>query len=118
MFATLADMKAAYFRAIDARTQEVLARGFTYSGVTVGLSLQAQVRYEALKDSGLLATTSVEANDDNNPPLSLSTSLAIGAFVDAARAYVRTVYSDANALKASVRSATTVAGVEAVVDNR
>lgn len=119
MLLSLADLKLIYYRQIDLRTQEVLARGFTYSGVNVSLSTAAQVRYEAMKDlTNLLASITIEAADDTQPPLVLTTLLAIGAFVDAERAYVRTIWADANALKKQVRDATTQAAVEAVVDTR
>lgn len=116
--AALIDFKRSRFADIDLRTQEVLARGFTYGGVNVSLSVDAQVRYEALRTmSGLFSSVTIEAADDMNPSLTL-VSLNIGAFTDAMRVHVRGIYDTANALKKSIREATDYAGVEAVVDTR
>lgn len=104
---------------IDRKTQAVLDRGFTYSGVNVSLSLAAQVRYLGFGQlSSLLGTITVEASDDLSAPLVLATFLSIGPFCTAVNQYVRDVWEAHNALKTSIRAAATNAQVEAVVDTR
>lgn len=115
----LDELKRLYFAAVDVRTDEVLARGFTYNSVTVSLSTQALVRYQTyLQMSTLFGTLTVEAADDLDPPLSLTSIFAIDPFVSAVNAHVRAVWDAHNAVKAQIRASDTLSELESVVDTR
>ncbi len=115
---TLDEFKRSRMRDINQRTDEVLARGFTYSGVNVSLTVHAQLRYEVLRaTTGLFSSAIIEAADDMSPALTLG-SFGMAAFSDAQRAYVKSIHDAANVLKKSIRDAADYAAVEAVVDTR
>lgn len=110
-----ADMKLARYAEIEQRTRDVLARGYTYSGVTVSLSEASLVKYQSLPGLSL-ANVTIEAADPTQPPLVLS--VLPGTFVTAVFTYVRQVYEAESAVKALVRGAVDQAALEQVFDTR
>ena len=117
----LAAEKRRKFAAIDARTDELIRLGFTYSGKQFSLSIESQMKmvgahaarnepamtypiiWNTLGDEGTYSI--VDANDLNGFYLT-----GVGT--------LRALLDSGTALKDQIRQATTLAEVEAVTDSR
>jgi hypothetical protein len=116
--------KTAKFLAIDMRTQQLISEGFEWpesSGVYFSLSGNAQKKLlgmETARDEPeFLWPVKWNSIDDKNKT-TLGTSLDARAFFLEAYLTVRGHLDSGTDLKDQVRDATTVAEVDAVVDNR
>lgn len=118
---TLAELKASRLAELSHRTQQVLARGYTYpaTGVTVSLSLDAQARYLGLTQLlSLTGTVTIEASDPTLPAMALTSFLQVSPFTTAVLQYVRDTWEAHNTLASAIRACTTVAQVEGIFDTR
>lgn len=102
---------------IDIRTQELIFQGFTYDGQTFSLSEMAQLNWVAMEASSDLLTWPVviTTKDDSEYSLTLANSpYFYGAALSTKQAHL----NSGRALKLQVNAATTIAEVDAVIDNR
>lgn len=119
--ACLSDVKAAKCAAIDARTSELIAQGFTYDSKTFSLSIEAQAKMagvQQVKDNVAVTYPIVWNNIDDTDTVSLADAAALEAFYLAGVGAYRTHADSGTALKDQVRAASTVAAVEAITDSR
>ncbi len=117
----LASCKAAKCAAIDSRTDELIAQGFTYSSKTFSLSDAAQNRimgtHQVRDDAALTYPLKWNTIDDLDA-LELADSAAVHSFYLAALGTYRGHVDGGTSLKDQVRAATTHAAVEAITDSR
>ena len=107
--------------AIDARTDQLIAAGFTYSGKVFSLSSSAQdkmIGSHQVKDDPALTYPIVWNNIDDTDSTSLADSAALNGFYLTALGTVRAHLDSGTALKDAVRAAADIAAVDAVVDSR
>jgi hypothetical protein len=118
-FSPLAQRKRIRILAIDSRTSELIAAGFTYNSVEISLSLNSQSRIHGTYTARALLTYPVEWNSlDDTALLTLVDQTDVESFFGAALTAVRTAIDSGTVLKTAVRDATTQAELDAVVDNR
>jgi hypothetical protein len=106
---------------IDARTDELIAAGFTYDSKTFSLSQAAQSRLTGInqvRDDAAVTYPIVWNTLDDSDTLSIVDSAALLTFYLTAMGTYRTHVDSGTALKDDVRAATTIAAVDAVVDSR
>ena len=124
-FSSLPKVKADKIRAIDANTERLIQLGFVYAGKVFSLSSHAQSYWNGLGNltgNGLLTEPDdfpLEVNtlDDSSTYSIVNIADAVGVFATAA-ATLKGRLASGTSIKNQVRAATTVAEVEAVVDNR
>ena len=123
--AELALVKEAKFAAIDAHTQGLIGEGFLFDTKVFSLSSNAQSYWNGI--GNLISNNMlVEPTDfplvinslDDATTYSLQTIAQCLQFFGAASATVKNRLESGTALKDQVRAATTVAEVNAIVDNR
>ncbi len=105
----------------DVRTDELIAAGFTYSGLTFSLSMPAQAKiigtHVADDDNDVTYPIKWNSIDDLNT-YELLASSDIHNFYTTAFDAVRDHLDSGTTLKDSVRAETTASGVNAVTDTR
>ncbi|MHA2067514.1 MAG: DUF4376 domain-containing protein [Candidatus Thorarchaeota archaeon] len=106
---------------IDKHTDELISAGFIHQGYTFSLSMESQAKLigtHQIKDDPMLAYPLRwgDMNDENFIDILDSTELHV--FYLTAVGAVRTYLDSGTALKDQVNAATTVAAVNAIVDNR
>jgi hypothetical protein len=109
---------------IDRRTRELFAAGFVYppgSGIRYSLSTQSQFNLEVVDRNRLALEMTYPViwnrlNDDGT--VSLDDAIELHGFYLTALGTGRGILDGGTVLKAAVRSATTIAEVEAVEDTR
>jgi hypothetical protein len=114
-------LKHAKMKAIDARTDELIAAGFTYADKSFSLSLAAQAKmmgtHQVKDDPALTYPINWNTiNDDDVYAIANATDLN-GFYLTGLGTY-RTHVDGGTSLKDQVRAATTEAEVNAIVDNR
>ena len=123
--AELALVKAAKFSAIDSRTEELILEGFSFAAKVFSLSSNAQSYWNGL--ANLISNNMlVEPTDfpiilntlTDGSTHSLQTITECLQFFGTASGTVKGRLESGTALKTEVRAATTVAEVNAIVDNR
>ena len=107
---------------IDAKTNQLISQGFVFDGHTFSLSLNAQSNFMGIKvatDGGLLteANYPYELTTIDDGAYELSWALK-DAFFGSVLTAVATHLAYGRALKVAVKSATTQADLDLVVDNR
>lgn len=109
--------KAAKKAAIDAKTREIIARGFTFDGHLFSLSSQAQMNWIGLLvcQSFMTWPVCVTTKDDLEYALAQAN---LQAFTEAGVAVVAAAYGSGRALKITVDACSTRAAVDAVSDDR
>jgi hypothetical protein len=113
----LSARKAAKIAAIDSRTDDLIRQGFAFDGKNFSLSTEAQGNWTALfvfKDI-LSWPIPVTTNDDEEYSLTLEN---LPSFCLSAAGVVNAAISSGRALKIAANAATTIAELDAVVDNR
>lgn len=119
--ALLPSVKAKKLAAIDGRTRELIAEGFTYSATVFSLSLEAQAKmlaaFQTRNDAGYVYPEVWNSIDDTSE-VSLADAPAIKALVKAGHVARRGHLDSGTALKQQVRAAADVAAVLAVTDTR
>ena len=117
----LAEAKLVKIAAIDSRTDQLIANGFTYSGVQFSLSANAQMKmvgtHEVKDDPALVYPLRWNSLDDSDY-VDLPDAAALHAFYLTGLGTMRVLVDGGTVLKDAVRAATTIAEVDAVVDNR
>ena len=115
----LAVAKTRKFVAIDARTDQLISEGFTYSAKQFSITLSAQNKIMGSHQirAGLAYPLSWNTIDDGDS-YDIVDGADLEAFYLAAFAELRGHLDSGTALKASVRAAADVAAVDAVVDGR
>ena len=108
--------------AIDTKTSELLARGFIFDGEIFSLSLAAQSNWIGLQLSiaqGFLNENSFpfKISTIDNKEYSLSWANR-NAFFGGVLSTITSILAAGRALKIQVNNATTVSGVDAIVDSR
>lgn len=117
----LTEQKANKTIAIDARTDVLIAAGFTYSGKQFSLTLTAQAKItgalQVKSDPGMVYPISLNTIDDLDvysvPDAADLSSLYLAGFLG-----MRKHVDSGTALKDAVRAASTQAELDAVVDTR
>lgn len=116
----LPGLKLTRIAEIDAKTTEVIFRGFTYGGKVLSLSASAQANL--LGALGLRTGYSYPINwnclDDMEPSIVLADADAVLAMCVAAATAKRVALDSGTALRQDVLAATTKAELDAVVDSR
>lgn len=112
----LADAKRDRNRAIDARSRELIAQGFTFDGHQFSLSDHAQRNWMDLIVNGLVTDPQPISTITDDVYMLASEDLA--AIYAAGRTQVVTVLGSGQQLKAAVNACETVAEVNAIEDNR
>ncbi len=126
--ARLSGYKTAKVTAVDAKTDELIALGFTFDSMQFSLSLGAQMKMvgtHQIKDA-LALTYPINWNsidDEDVYAIGAGTDHAadaaiLDAFYLTGLGTLRAHLDSGTALKDSVRAATTIAAVDAVVDSR
>jgi hypothetical protein len=109
------------FDAIDARTDELIGQGFTWSGAQFSNSLFGQSKVDgayAAKDLPEFTYPVVWNSMDNMTTVSIPDAATMQQFFLAALGTIRAHLDSATPFKDQVREASTVQAVEAVVDTR
>lgn len=118
---SLAEVKAAKYAAIDARTVELIEQGFVFGGQTYSLSLPAQTTWLGLdqlrSDPALTYPVVVNTLDDGATGSLPDAATVHGFFLTAVGTY-RGHKDSGTALKDQVRAAADEAAVNAIVDTR
>lgn len=105
--------------AIDAKTDEIIARGFTFDGSVFSLSIEAQKNYiwfYILFSKGTLPDNT-EVTTMGNLAYAISLSKA-QAFFDTASYMIATILGSGRDLKVQVMSSNDIAALQAFVDPR
>lgn len=105
---------------IDNRTEELIFQGFAYNSKVFSLSLSAQIKIlGAYGNKDNLGIYPIEWNtiDDLNTE-TLSDILELTDFYNQAFGTIKFHLDSGTAFKNSVRVATTVSGINAIIDNR
>lgn len=103
--------------AIDARTQEIIAAGFTFDDHVFSLSVPAQINWSGLYSMQSFFTWPINVTtiDDQEYSLTLAN---LPYFIGTGSTAVANAIGHGRALKLAVGAATTQAGIDAVVDAR
>lgn len=104
---------------IDRKTDALIALGFTHAGKQFSLSLAAQVKLLGTYNARTTLVYPIIWNMiDDSGTYEIADAAEVEAMYAAALAAIRTALDSGTALKNSVRNATTLAEIEAVVDSR
>jgi hypothetical protein len=110
------------YREIDNNTFDLINKGFTYNGKKFPLSARFLRLYIGLKASLDIMQPSdwplVLNTKNNKESVSIADATEFLTFFGTGLATMRTHYDSGTTIKGQVRAATTVAEVDAVVDNR
>jgi hypothetical protein len=114
--------KQVRYREIDNNTFDLINKGFTYNGKKFPLSAKFQRLYTGLKAALDIMQPSdwpLSLNTKNNKEsISIADATEFLTFYGTGVATMRTHHDSGTVIKELVRAATTVAEVDAVVDNR
>lgn len=118
--ANVAPARTARYEAIDLRTGQLIAAGHVYNNKTYSLSENAQKKLIAwrIKADGGDETARQEPTIDNSEVMTLANAAVVITFTDSAFDAIQAHIDSGEALRASVRAATTVPDIKAVADNR
>lgn len=112
-------LKQERYGTIDARTRDLIERGFVHAGKTFSLSDRAQLNWISMYTLRELLEYPITVNViDDSDVFDIVDAAALAAFVLAALGTVAVHVASGTALKTQIRAATTVAGLYAVVDSR
>lgn len=116
---TLNEAKNIKYKLIDKRTGELISAGFTYNGVVYSMSENAQNNLIGafISKDGLTYPIYWNSKDDSSL-LTINDSTELVNFYSSALTHKRTQQDNGTTLKNSVRDATTIDEVKAIIDNR
>lgn len=104
---------------IDAKTDELIAAGFTYDSVQFALTSESRARIHGAYTARAGLTYPVEWDSiDDTDMVSLADTTDVEAFFDTALAVFRGHVDSGTTLKTQVRVASDQSELDAVVDNR
>lgn len=118
---SLDNLKQKKFATIDAKTDEIIARGFSFSGMQFSTSIEAQARGLALdqmRNDPLLQYPVTWNNIDDTDAIQLTNADMVHNFVLSGIAYYRAAVDTGSALKLQIRQAATVTAVLDITDTR
>ena len=116
---TLPKRKRKKMREIDRRTNQLIGDGFVHSTFTFSLSRPAQHSLTQMHSTrGDLVYPKTLSSKNNLNAITIAGAPAMKTFCEAGLGTVQGHRDTGNVLKDQVRAATTVAEVDAVVDNR
>lgn len=116
---SLTDYKHLRFNEIDARSSELIALGYTYGGQQLSLSQNAQLNLLGLNDSRDELTYPIEYNNiDDTDVYWIQDAIDMHSMYMTALGTKKAHLDSGTALKDQIRSSTTKAEVDAVIDNR
>lgn len=118
---SLEEARAAKAQAIDAVTQALIARGFTFNGKRFSLSAQAQATLlgtNSLKDSPYFTWPITWPTVDDNDVTTISGAQEFEMFFLTAVGTIRAILESGNALKVACTTAATLEELSAIVDPR
>lgn len=119
--AELDNIKSAKNVAIDGKTTSLIDIGFTYAAKQFSLSLPSQIKLigaHELKDDAALTYPITWNTIDDFDKHDIDNATALDNFYKTALGTIRAHLDSGTALKNQIRAATTIAEVDAVVDNR
>lgn len=117
----LQDRKNERVLEVDAKTDAMIAAGFAYRSVTFSLTLEAQCQLLAVfafRDTGALSYPIRWNSLDDTDQIDIIDAADLTQFCMTALGTVRSILDTGTVLKDQIRAATTVAEVDAIVDNR
>lgn len=111
------EYRVSKIEAIDNRTDELIAEGFDFNSKHFSLSLAAQTNWLGLAvlQGALTWPVGITAGDDTTYSLALAD---LPAFLAAGMGVIKQSIDTGRALKEAAIAATTIEGINAVVDNR
>ena len=113
----LAEAKVASVMAVDMKTQVLLAAGFTYGGNTFPLDPDSRLDWKAILDGNVKTWPLSFTTTDGKTVVSLDGTTGPAAAQAAFTRYVALRQQGAT-LKAQINASTSVANVQAVIDDR
>lgn len=115
----LAPLKSERYATIDARTRDLIARGFVHAGLTFSLSERAQIYWTNMFVARDLLPFPLVVNlADDSGTHDVADAAEVFAMYASAVGTVKAHLGSGTALKAQVRAATSVADLCAIVDAR
>lgn len=120
-FQDLDDYKEALFEKIDTKTRKIIGEGFDFDGKKFSLSQAAQSNWTNIKtnkvDFSLMGLFPLQISTiDNNIYMLQETD--VDSFWSAGMAAVKGAYTSGSDIKKQVFDSTTIADLNAIVDNR
>jgi len=111
-------LRALRFGETDKQTQALLCNGFAYGGKTLSMCITSQVKADGYARLSAEDYPIELPTCDDSEIVSLADAAALDAYRDAQVAALKAVIDGGDTLKAALRSATTKAEIDAVVDTR
>lgn len=113
---SLEELKNYRYAEIDKKTSELIAQGFTFDGRTFSMSTNAQINWSNFPNlpDGLFP---LSINDINEDSYSLALADRLNFYLSALN-YKNAQLQSGSALKAQVKAAVDVSGINAIIDNR
>ena len=108
------------FEEIDRRTVDKINNGFIYNGDEISASLAAQLKLTMLYGDRDVINFPIEIarKKDRHPPVNIPDQAELRTIFSYMRAHIQTCVYSGEDLKDQIRSATTVAAIRAIVDDR
>lgn len=119
--ASLEQAKQMKYAVIDAKTDEIIARGFTFNGKVFSTSLDAQARIlgmDSLRADPAMTYPIIFNTIDDDDSISIPDADTVHAFTLTGIGYYRAAIDSGSILKAAVRAGTSIDEVQAVTDTR
>jgi hypothetical protein len=114
----LPDIKAVRCEAIDARTQALIASGFTFAGHVFSLSTEAQLNWTALYAARDSLTYPLSVTTDDDEEFSAPDAASLAGLCLTALASVKGRVDSGRGLKLAVLAAADAAALNAILDVR
>ena len=116
---TLAARRATLSGAVDQRSQELIAQGYTHDGVTLSLSDTAQVKWLGFFVARDLLTYPRDVSSiDNKDTLTVESAAEVEAIYGGMVSRVADILDRGTSLKQRIANAKTNVQLDAIVDNR
>lgn len=118
---TIDDVKQMMYAKIDAKTDEIIQRGYLYEGLRFSTSIEAQARMlgvDQLRNDPLMQWPIIFNSMDDNDSISIPDADVFHMFFLTGIGYYRAAIDSGTSLKALVRAATTAEQTMAVTDPR
>lgn len=105
---------------INARTKELILKGFVHGGVRYSSSLEAQASYMLMRVNlvNVIVSNIDDTIETSLSPGALGLGNTLGPFLTAHSTHVTSLRASGNALKKQARNAATIAALLAITDSR